>query len=77
MQSVVAIGSLGKKLCCIQVFLGVSYHGEYVEIKVSLLYEVPGGNLVGGLPPAASNGGVGLWVASWTKTMCGKSGLQP
>ena len=43
----------------------------------SLLYEVTGGNLVDGLPPAASNnGGVGFWVASWTKTMCGKSGLQ-
>ena len=29
----------------------------YVFIRTSLLYEVPGGNQVDGLPPAASNGG--------------------
>ena len=42
----------------------------------SLLYEVPGGNLVDGLPPAASTAGGDEGLAVWTKHMCGKAGLQ-
>ena len=56
MQRGVAIRALGEELgpeeatCRRPCFYDVSF------AQISLLYEVPGGNLVDGLPPAASTG---------------------
>ena len=33
------------------------YRFHHLESDFSLIYEAPGGNMVDGLPPAASNGG--------------------
>ena len=59
MQRGVAIHALGEKLGPdiakrkSTIFMNKCWSGT------SLLYEVPGGNLVDGLPPAASNTGAG------------------
>ena len=55
MHSAVAIHALGEKLCPDEaVFLNGDFM-QNLKYGRSLLYEVPGGNQVDGLPPAASN----------------------
>ena len=56
MQRGVAIYALGEKLSPEIAMLIMTEFYENSIYEVSLLYEVPGGNLVGGLPPAASTG---------------------
>ena len=54
MQSFIAIHALGEKLRPNQAKLGTTCFMKMFGVAKNLLYEVPGGNLVDGLPPAAS-----------------------
>ena len=77
MQSLMAIHALGEKLWALQVFHETQFARIFNNLcflsKTSLLYEVPGGNLVDGLPPAPSTR-AGWFGAPTVPYKCGING---